>query len=109
MATSDRTAAPVRYPLSAPWLRSVEGFVDAYRVTTSRCATFTCSESGPGQFAFAPYGKSAIAIDGRIVLATDGVEANLARALPISIPPGPHRIDIRTCEAAGYNGFYLRW
>jgi hypothetical protein len=105
---SDDRAAPLRYPLSAPLLRSVEGFVDARRVTASHCATFARSESGPRQFAFAPYGKSAVAIDGRVMLATDGVDANLARALPVAIPPGPHRLDIRTCEAGGFCGFYLR-
>ncbi len=104
---SDRMAAPVPYPLSAP-LRAIEGFVDAHRVTNARCATFARLESGPARFAFAPYGKSALAIDGRVVLVTDGVAANLAAALPVTIPAGPHRIDIRTCEARGFNGFYLR-
>jgi hypothetical protein len=105
---SDDAVAPRRYPLSAVPLRSIEGFVDARRVTGSHCATFTRSESGPHQFAFAPYGKSAIAIDGRVVLTSDGVAANLARALPVAIPPGAHRIDVRTCEAGGFCGFYLR-
>jgi len=108
IVTPDGTSAPQRYPLASLPLRPFEGFVDARRVTSSRCATFTRHDVGPRRYAFAPYGKSAIALDGRVVLVTDGVAADLARAVPFELPPGPQRIDVRTCEAGGYNGFFLR-
>jgi hypothetical protein len=96
-----------RYPLTPPPLRAFEGFVNARRVTPARCATFVRNETGPLQFAFAPYGQSAVAVDGRVLVTSNGTAANLARPIPVAIPAGPHRIEIRTCEASGFNGFFF--
>ncbi len=97
-----------RYPHAGGALAGFEGFVDATRVSRERCATFTQTLTGPQRFTFAPYGESAIAIDGHVALTTPGLSANLARAIPVELAAGPHRVDIRTCRAGGFNGFYLR-
>jgi hypothetical protein len=104
----DWVVAGRRYPRAPGALAGFEGFVDAARVSRERCVTFTKTLAGPHRFAFAPYGQSAIAIDGRVALTTPGLAANLARAVPIEIAAGPHRVDVRTCVANGFNGFYLR-
>jgi hypothetical protein len=75
---------------------------------TDRCTTFERIEQGPKRFAFAPYGPSTVAIDGQVIASSNGVAAIVSRAMTIAIPPGNHRLTIRTCPQRSFNGFYLR-
>jgi hypothetical protein len=72
-----------------------------------QCTTFNRLVEGPSTLSFAPYGPGAIALDEKVIAASKGTKAILARAIPLQIPPGSHRLAIRTCPANGYNGFYL--
>jgi len=73
-----------------------------------QCTTFDRLADGPRRFMFAPYGPSAIAIDGRVAVTSNGVGAILSRAVPVDLPAGRHRLAIRTCGAGNFNGFYLQ-
>jgi hypothetical protein len=73
---------------------------------SDRCAASERIVSGPATFTFAPYGPSSIVVDGG-VMTTGGTLAILSRGLRVDVPPGAHRVVIRTCPARGWNGFYF--
>jgi hypothetical protein len=90
------------------------GFVDVTRFAASGCATVThAHEVHAGQrlsFGFSPWGPSQLFIDG---VQAASVERRLNAVLGMGVrvdrdvPPGVHTVDVRTCRAGDYAGFYL--
>ena len=77
------------------------------RAAAHPCAANTLTIDG-GRYRFAPYGPSTLAIDGVKQLEIRGaLLAILHRGIVFDVPPGTHRIDVRTCLAADDAGFYL--
>jgi len=94
---------PVRLP--EPSLRPYAGFVE---LPPDRCMAVTGRLDGGGPLLFAPYGPATLAVDRQPVAAADRpVLGILSRGAVVQLPPGTHRLDVRSCPASGRNGFYL--
>ncbi|MGZ8868127.1 MAG: hypothetical protein ACXW2P_07260, partial [Thermoanaerobaculia bacterium] len=99
--------APAPHPMAA--------FVDVTPVARNGCGTvrhaMTLDAASHVTLAFAPWGRSTLAIDGFELAKETGVSfAVLARAKKISVdlPGGTHIIEVRTCQDRGLAGFFLR-
>jgi len=67
------------------------------------CQAFATEVTGPQRFEFAPWDRATLAMDGvQRVEVRRPLHAVLGRGARIDVPPGPHRIEVRTC-----GGFYL--
>ena len=90
-------------------------FVDVTSLAGEGCATvrheMTLGAASQVTLAFAPWGRSTLAIDGVELAKETAVPlAVLAREKKISVavPAGPHTIEVRTCQDRGRAGFFLR-
>jgi hypothetical protein len=107
------------YPRLKGPFGAIEGYVDARRLGGQPgCVGFLHSLAVEDRverlFEFAPYGRSAIWLDGRLLARVDAdPEAVLGRGvvLPLELAAGEHRLTVLTCpdRATGQRtGFYLR-
>jgi hypothetical protein len=106
-----------RYPrASTPRARSVEGFVDARRVSSGeRCVALTRSwrvqGTGRERYELSPYGATRVWLDQEPIVATRAsLRAVLGRGLllDLRLGAGSHSLTVLTCPAEGRTGFYLR-
>jgi hypothetical protein len=99
--------APAAHPMAA--------FVDVTPIAQDGCATvrhaMSLDPAAEVAFAFAPWGRSTLAIDGVELARENGVPFALlsrAKKIGVALSAGSHIIEVHACQDRGRAGFFLR-